>query len=133
MGNLFAGYFNQMLLLVFLALAAWLGVQAKKLYTKYINTAIKQNVCRTAVRFVEQVFTDIHGAEKLKQAMIKASELLANYGIQISDEELIAMLEAAVNEFSDNFNKKDSEIGGGAHEKKPLDEATQEFVLGVPE
>jgi len=103
--NIFSGYLNQLLLVLLLAAAAWLGTQAKNLYKKYVNTEIKQAVCRTAVRFVEQVYKDIHGPEKLKAAMVKASELLAGYGIEISDEELIAMLEAAVNEFNDNFNK----------------------------
>ena len=71
-------------------------------------------MCRTAVRFVEQVYRDIHGAEKLKKAMEKASEILAGYGITISDEELIAMLEAAVNEFNDSFHKRTD--NHGAHE-----------------
>ena len=103
--NIFAGYLNQVLLVLLLAFAAWLGAQCKNLYRKYVNTEIKQSVCRTAVRFVEQVYKDIHGPEKLKAAMVKASEILAGYGIEISDEELIAMLEAAVNEFNQNFNK----------------------------
>lgn len=104
--NFFSGYFGQILTVLLLAFAAFLGTQAKNLYKQYINTEIKQAVCRTAVRFVEQVYKDIHGPEKLKQAMKKASEMLYEYGITISDDELIAMLEAAVNEFNNNFNKK---------------------------
>ena len=114
MNNLFNGYINQILLVLLLALAAFLGTQAKNLYARYINTEVKQSVCRTAVRFVEQVYRDIHGAEKLKKAMEKASEILAGYGITISDEELIAMLEAAVNEFNDSFHKRTD--NHGAHE-----------------
>ena len=103
--NIFSGYLSQVILILLLALAAWLGTQAKNLYKKYVNTEMKQAVCRTAVRFVEQVYKDIHGPEKLKRAMIKASELLAEQGIDISDTELVAMIEAAVNEFNNNFNK----------------------------
>lgn len=103
--NIFSGYLSQVILILLLALAAWLGTQAKNLYKKYVNTKMKQAVCRTAVRFVEQVYKDIHGPEKLKRAMIKASELLAEQGIDISDTELVAMIEAAVNEFNNNFNK----------------------------
>jgi len=104
-------YINQLLLIILLALAAWLGTQAKNLYTKYINTEMKQAVCRTAVRFVEQVYQDIHGPDKLRAAMQKASELLEGYGITITDEELITMLEAAVNEFNNSFGK----LGRGRH------------------
>ena len=96
-------FFTQILLTVFLALAAFLGIQVKNLYQKYVTTEIKQGVCRTVVRFVEQVYKDLHGPEKLAEAMKKASVILAGYGISISDEELTALLEAAVNEFNRAF------------------------------
>ena len=99
---------QQIFLLLILALAGWLGAQAKNLYKKYITTEIKQNVCRTVVRFVEQVYQDLHGPEKLSQAMAKASEILEGYGITISESELVAMIEAAVNEFNNAFAKTDA-------------------------
>lgn len=110
--NILNQYINQIILMLILALAAWLGAQAKNLYRKYINNEIKQNVCRTVVRFVEQVYIDLHGPEKLAQAMEKASEILAGYGITISESELIAMIEAAVNEFNNAFKKN---AGQGNH------------------
>ena len=104
--DIFNAYISQLLLVIILAVATFIGTQVRNLYKKYVTTEIKQAVCKTAVRFVEQVFKDIHGEEKLKQAMIKASEILAEYGIHISDTELIAMLEAAVNEFNNSFWKE---------------------------
>ena len=97
-------YLIQIILLLLLAFAGWLGAQAKNLYRKYITTEIKQSVCRTVVRFVEQVYKDLHGPDKLHQAMAKASEILEGYGITISESELVAMLEAAVNEFNNSFH-----------------------------
>ena len=105
MNNIINQYLNQIILLLILALATTLGTQARNLYRKYVTTEIKQSVCRTAVRFVEQVYFDLHGPEKLAQAMIRASEMLKDYGIEISDAELIAMIEAAVNEFNNAFGK----------------------------
>lgn len=99
------GYLAQIILTIILALAAFLGAQAKRLYKQYVTTEIKQSVCRTAVRFVEQVYRDVHGREKLEAAMQKASEILEEYGITISEVELVAMLEAAVNEFNNAFRK----------------------------
>ena len=107
-------YLQQIVLLLILALAGWLGNQVKNLYKKYITTKIKQNICRTVVRFVEQVYQDLHGPEKLAQAMAKASEILEGYGITISESELVAMIEAAVNEFNNAFSK--SAAGSGKHE-----------------
>lgn len=103
MADLMSGYAYQIVLIILLALASFLGAQIKRLYKKYITTEIKQSVCKTAVRFVEQVYKDIHGAEKLKAAMQKAEELLQEKGIAITETELIAMLEAAVNEFNNSF------------------------------
>ncbi len=103
MADLMSGYAYQIVLILLLVLASWLGAQIKRMYNKYITTEIKQTVCKTAVRFIEQVYKDIHGAEKLKAAMAKAEELLKEKGIAITETELIAMLEAAVNEFNNSF------------------------------
>lgn len=105
--NIFSGYISQLILVMFLAIAAYLGMQARNIYRKYVTTEIKQSVCRTVVRFVEQVYTDLHGKEKLEQAMKRASLILADYGIQISEQELVSIIEAAVNEFNNSFNKDD--------------------------
>lgn len=100
-------YINQIVLLLILAVASWLGVQVRNLYRRYVTSEIKQAVCKTAVRFVEQIYVDLHGREKLEKAMLRASEMLADYGINITEYELIALIEAAVNEFNDAFNKKE--------------------------
>ena len=113
--NIMNQYLTQIILALILALAAFLGAQVKALYKKYVTTEIKQAVCRTAVRFVEQVYQDIHGPEKLAAAMAKASELLEGYGITITETELVAMLEAAVNEFNNAFWNEG--IANGKHEK----------------
>lgn len=120
--NIFNSYLNQILLALLLALAGWLGVQIKNLYRKYVNTEIKQAVCRTAVRFVEQVYKDIHGPEKLAQAMKRASEMLAEYGITITEYELVSLLEAAVNEFNNAFNRNDKPELPPASEPLPAPE-----------
>ena len=53
-----SNYLTQIILTIFLALAAWLGLQAKNLYCKYINTEIKQAIVKNAVLFVEQTCKD---------------------------------------------------------------------------
>ena len=126
MNDIINHYLQEIVQLLILALAGWLGVQVKNLYKKYITTKIKQSVCRTAVRFVEQIFQDIHGPEKLAEAMAKASELLAEKGITISESELVAMIEAAVNEFNDAFSK--GAAGSGKHEPDAIPEAAPQPV-----
>ena len=111
-------YVYQIILMIVIALAGWLGVQIKNLYQKYVTTEIKQAVCRTVVRFVEQVYKDLHGKEKLRKAMERASQILATYDIHISEDELEAMLEAAVNEFNKSFQKTDPEAKAKAELEK---------------
>lgn len=119
-------YVMQIVLMILLALAGWLGVQVKNLYNKYVTTEVKQAVCRTCVRFVEQVYTDLHGREKLRKAMERATRILATYDIHITEDELEAMLEAAVNEFNKSFAKTDPEV-------KAKNELEKSFYPPLPE
>lgn len=109
MNSFFSQYLTQIIVIIVVAIATWLGTQVKNLYKKYVTTEIKKSVAKTAVRFVEQIYIDIHGREKLEKAMERASQILAEYGITISDVELIALLEAAVNEFNNAFNKNEAQ------------------------
>ena len=111
-------YVYQIILMIVIAFGGWLGVQIKNLYQKYVTTEIKQSVCRTVVRFVEQVYKDLHGKEKLRKAMERATQILATYDIHITEDELEAMLEAAVNEFNKSFKKTDPEAKAKAELEK---------------
>lgn len=87
------------------AIAGYLGIVIKNLYQKYINDKTKQDVAKTCVKAVEQIYKDLHGEEKLQKALESASEMLASKGITISDIELRILIEAAVAEFNDAFNR----------------------------
>lgn len=82
-----------------------LGLIAKKLFDKYIDTPIKEAVARTAAAFVEQIWKDIHGTEKLQKALETAEILLKKKGIDFDAEEMKILIEAAVAEFNDAFAK----------------------------
>lgn len=81
----------------------YLGVAAKKLYQKYINTNEKQTVARIVVQAVEQMYKSLNGNDKLNKALEMMSSLLAERNINISAEEMRVLIEAAVGEFNDNF------------------------------
>ena len=98
-------YGMEILYTVVMAIAGYLGVVVKNLVTKYFNDKTKQSVAKTAVQFVEQVYKDLHGEEKLDQAFAAASEMLSEKGITVSDLEMRVLLEAAVAEFNNAFNK----------------------------
>lgn len=98
-------YGLELINLVLTAVLGYLGLVAKRLYEKYANNQTKKDVIKTVVRGVEQLYKDMHGDEKLQKAMEAASEMLLEKGITISEFELRMMIEAAVAEFNNAFNK----------------------------
>lgn len=111
---MFAEFINQygmqILFTIVTAIAGYVGIVVKNLCTKYINDKTKQAVAKTAVQFVEQVYKDLHGEEKLSTALSAASEMLAEKGIHVSDLEMRVLIEAAVAEFNGAFNKTEKVV-----------------------
>ncbi len=98
-------YGLQLMYMAITAIAGYLGIVAKNLFTKYVNDKTKQAVAKTTVQYVEQVFKDLHGEEKFNKALEAASEMLAEKGITVTDLELRVLIEAAVSEFNNAFTK----------------------------
>jgi len=107
---MFAEFINQyglqIMYAIITAVAGYVGIVVKNLVTKYLNDKTKKAVAKSAVQFVEQVYKDIHGEEKLGEALKAASEMLAEKGITVTDLELRVLIEAAVAEFNKAFEKK---------------------------
>ena len=104
-------YGMQILYTILTAIAGWLGIVIKNLVQKYINDKTKKDVAKSAVKFVEQVYKDLHGDEKLNEALTAASAMLAEKGITITDLELRVLIEAALAEFNGAFEKPGSPAG----------------------
>lgn len=101
-------YGMQILYTILTAIAGWLGIVIKNLAQKYIDDKTKKDVAKSAVKFVEQVYKDLHGDEKLNEALTAASAMLAEKGITITDLELRVLIEAALAEFNGAFGKTGS-------------------------
>ena len=98
-------YGAEILMAVLTAIAGYVGIVVKNLYTKYINDKTKESVVKTVVQGVEQIYKDLHGEEKLNMALEAASEMLSEKGITVSEFELRMMIEASVAEFNNAFEK----------------------------
>lgn len=98
-------YGLELLYALITAVAGWLAVVVKNIVTKYINDKTKKAVAKTVVQAVEQIYKDLHGDEKLNEALSAASDMLVEKGIAVSDLELRMLIEAAVGEFNNTFNK----------------------------
>ncbi|MBR2892284.1 MAG: hypothetical protein IKB94_00370 [Clostridia bacterium] len=91
------------------AVASALGVLVKKLWDKTVGNKVKEDtkkdVAALVVRYVEQVYKDIHGEEKLDKALEAFSDMLSEKGITISDLEMRVYLESALAGFNGAFSK----------------------------
>lgn len=103
-------YGTTILYAVLTTIAGYVGIVVKNLYQKYINDKTKKDVVKTVVQSIEQIYKDLHGEDKLNKALESASEMLAIKGVEISEFELRVLIEAAVGEFNDVFNKPTEEV-----------------------
>ena len=119
-------YGTTILYAILTALAGYLGMVIKRLYTKFVNDKTKQAVAKTVVQAIEQIYKDLHGEEKLNKALESMSEMLAEKGITITDLEMRMLIEAAVAEFNEAFKKNQSvvseRIPGNATEMRQIAE-----------
>lgn len=72
---------------------------------RLLDTPVKQAMAKVVVQFVEQVYKELHGDDKLNAALVHLSELLAEKKIRATENEMIVLIEAAVAEFNEVFKQ----------------------------
>lgn len=82
------------------ALAGYIGLQIKAMYKKYIDDKTKENVVKTVVKAVKQLYKDLNGEEKLTKAIENITDMLNEKGIAISELEIRMLIESAVEELN---------------------------------
>jgi intergrase/recombinase len=98
-------YGAELLHTALLAIAGYVAAFVKRIVAEHFQDKTKRDLAKTVVQFVEQVYKDLHGDDKLNTALAAFSEMLAEKGITISELEMRMLLEAAVAEFNDAFYK----------------------------
>lgn len=76
-----------------------LGILANKA-KGIMNNNVKRAIVKDTVLYVEQIFKDLHGRDKLMVAEEKAIKLLNQKGIKISQDELTVLIESVVAEIN---------------------------------
>lgn len=94
---------------VLTAVGTYVATRIKTLYTNKVNDETTKKVIESTVKFVEQVYKDLDGTEKLKKAIEQASEILQSKGINITDAEINMLIESAVYGMNQASKTKDSE------------------------
>lgn len=85
------------------ALAGIFGMVMKRIAEKVLDTPVKMQLAKIAVQFVEQTYKELHGEDKLNQALSVMADLLMDKNIQANQYEMMVMIEAAVAEFNKVF------------------------------
>ncbi len=98
-------YGPTILLAILTAVFGVLGYGAKKIYIGHVNDETKRSIAAAAMMFVEQAWKALHGADKLNKALETAEALLKKKGIAFDAEEMKVLIEAAVGEFNNVFQK----------------------------
>ncbi|NSW82506.1 MAG: phage holin [Syntrophothermus sp.] len=81
-----------------------LGVEGMKRIEAEL--AAKQELAALAVRFVEQVYKDIHGEAKYQKAAEWLAARAGELGLKITPEEIKGLIEAALRTFKDEFGEE---------------------------
>ena len=98
-------YGMELLKALVLISAGCLAVIVARLCSRYVNTEVKRTLARTGVLFVEQVYKDLHGEEKMAKFLEWVAARLKQYGIKFDAEEMKALAEAWLAEFNGAFAK----------------------------
>lgn len=99
-------------------LFTYIGTRLKKVYEEKVNTETAKQVAEDAVRFVEQVYKDLHGKEKLDKAVEQTAQVLESKGITISEAEINMLIESAV------FGLNEGWFGKDETDKKEIEDTT---------
>lgn len=84
--------------------ASFIGLKVKNIYEKHVNDKTKRDVVESTVKYVEQLYKDLKGEEKLEKAIEGITEILNEKNITISEIELRVLIEATCNSFKNSVN-----------------------------
>lgn len=79
------------------AVITWIASRIRVRLDAFLNTKEKREIARIVVRSIEQTVQNLHGQEKLAQALLYFQSLAEERGINISETEAKLLIEAEVN------------------------------------
>jgi len=102
---------NVLVLLAMLAatyVIAWLQKRlgVEKMQQIESELATKKELAALAVRFVEQVYKDLHGEQKYQKAAEWLAARAGELGLRVTPEEIKGLIEAALRAFKDEFGEE---------------------------
>lgn len=97
---------NTLIFTILSGIATWLGIKMKGVMESWEKSQklkeikegleINKEIIKTSVDYAEKIGAHLAGTEKFKLAKDKAYEIMGEWGIQISDAEVKALIEQMV-------------------------------------
>lgn len=86
---------------VLTTIASYVGMKIKNIYKEKVDTETKKKVVETTCRYINQLYNDLDGSQKLEKAKENIVDQLNEKGISITDLELDVLIESTINSFKD--------------------------------
>ena len=102
-----------------------LGAKIKRIYIEKTQNEAAKVVVDNVVRWVQQVYYELEGPEKLQKALTEASTILNEKGITISETELDMMIESAVYGLKQGMTTETVLVEGTVEEQKATPESVE--------
>ena len=115
-----AQYGMELISTVIVAIMGFVGICIKNIIKKISDDRTNEQVCKTVVKAVEQMYSDLTGDERYEKAVESVSEMLAEKGIGVTELEVKMLIEAAVKEMNINLGKTEA--------KKDVDDKTEKDI-----
>lgn len=102
-----------------------LGAKIKQTYNEKAQNETVKVVVDNVVKWVQQVYYELEGPEKLQKALTEASTILNEKGITISETELDMMIESAVYGLKQGMTTETVLVEGTVENEKVTPEAVE--------
>ena len=102
--NFLDQYGVEILMAILTAVGSYVALFCKGAIDKFINNKTKKDVVKTVVKAVEQVYKDIHGEDKLNQAISDVTQVLNEKNIPFTETEVRLLIESTLAEFNGVFD-----------------------------
>ena len=115
-----AQYGMEMISTIVVAIMGFIGICIKNIIKKISDDKIKEQVCKTVVKAVEQMYSDLTGTEKYEKAVENITDMLTEKGISATELEVQMLIESCVKEMKENLpdwtktNSSETEVNDNA-------------------
>ena len=115
-----AQYGMEIISTIVLAIMGFIGICFKNIIKKFSDDKTKQQVCKTVVKAVEQMYSDLTGTEKYEKAVENITDMLTEKGFSATELEVQMLIESCVKEMKENLpdwtktNSSETEVNDNA-------------------